>query len=165
MSEQIAAVEQAYAQGQADYEAALLGATAEQPDPIEAAYVQGLTDYESALIAQAGVEETLGLSHQEAYVQGLVDYETALIQQHAAAGLDEGDAQDAALEEAYQMGVARADAERFLKVLDSGSKELTAELREAYDKGVADYEAAVSEGESTGEGSSSRSGRRSTAKK
>ena len=164
MSEHIAAVEQAYTQGQADYEAALLQASAEQPDRIEGAYRQGLADYEAALLAQAGMEETLGRSHEQAYIQGLADYESALLQQQAAAGL-QGEGQDPALEEAYQMGVARADAERLLKLLDSGSSELSDELREAYDKGVADYAAAVSESESTGEGSSARTGRRGTAKK
>ena len=164
MSEQIAAVELAYMQGQADYEATLVESADAQPDPVEAAYMQGLADYESALVAHAGVEDSLGLSHQEAYVQGLADYEAALIQQMAAAGPYESEGQDAAREEAYQMGVARADAERFLKLLDSGSTELSAELRDAFDKGVADYQAAVTKDESTGEGSSSRS-QRSTAKK
>jgi hypothetical protein len=164
-----ATLEAAYLQGLADYELALhaqaeleahvaaahqselLASLGAGGDTHEAAYLQGLVDYETALHAHAELDAHLaagGDSHDAAYLQGLSDYETALLQHAEAAGAQDGSDEET---EAYHIGILHAEAEALAEHLSQHVTDLPSELRDAYDRGRSEYQAALDAQSGTGD--------------
>lgn len=159
-------LEQVYFQGQIDYENAMIGETlaAEEELALAAesgsldeelatrealvakeAYMLGMEDYEAALLASsAAAEEEVALGYEEdilsAYEAGAADYEDALVSEQVESGALEG---ELVKEEAYQMGVALAEARQLVKELEASAKDMDKDLHEFFDKGIADVNAAL----------------------
>jgi hypothetical protein len=161
----VSGIEQAYLQGLADYETALQQqlAAAGTGSELEAAYIQGAAAYEAALVEQALAEAALA---EAAMVQAAVA-ETALAEaalaEHALARSAEAEqaarsaSPEAQLEEAYQLGVAYAEAQQLIKAIEASVGDLSDELREAHEKGRAAYAEAIGDGQAKAAPSRSKS--------
>jgi hypothetical protein len=137
--------DEAYQQGMADYEAAMVAHAQEGSASPEAYYHQGLMDYEQALLEQAAAADAAGGDAEAHYWQGISDYETLLLQtleaeeaaaSHAAAhGTDE--------EEAYTLGLLHRESELTTAALDEAVKNLSASQRTAYESARSDFDSAL----------------------
>lgn len=139
-------LDDAYRQGLADYEAALVAQAQEQSASPEAYYYQGLMDYEQALLQQAAAGEGAGGGGEALYLQGMADYE-ALLMQHQAEQTALASEAGATPEEqeAYALGLMHREAELVANSLADAVKNLAADHRKAYDRGRAAYDAALAQ--------------------
>ena len=152
-------LDEAYRQGMADYEAALVAQAQQQAASPEAYYLQGLADYEQALLEQSAAAEAGAGGGEAYYLQGMADYEALLLQQHqeAEATLAAQAASATPQSEAYALGLMHYEAELLATALAEAAKNLSPEQRDEYEKGRAAYEAAVAQqqqqaGEQQGQG-------------
>ena len=139
-------LDQAYLQGLVDYETALLAQAEQQGASPEAYYQQGLVDYELMLLQQA---ESAGMagSAEAHYMQGMADYEAALLQQQqAVAATSAQPDQPAGNEhEAFLLGLLHFEAELLAAKLSEAAGRLSAEDQQAYERGRAEYQAALAQ--------------------
>ena len=137
--------DEAYQRGMADYEAAMVAHAQSSAASPEAYYYQGLADYEQALLAQAAAVEAQNGSAEATYMQGMADYEALLLQQMELEQLAALEAAAASTEhdEAHRLGMLHYEAELLAGSLAEAAKNLTDDQRSAYERGRAEYEAAL----------------------
>jgi len=138
------------------------------PD-IEAHYAHAIAQYDALLLHQQAALEQAAASMEAAYVGGMVAYEQAMMAEaefaQAGAAGESGGVPDE--QTAYLQGLTDFELELLVKAAGERAAALTPELREAYDKGRADYEKAMApqpgEGGTEGEAQTDAGGEEASA--